>query len=34
MSFFSLHFKKNFECQVGGGDQKINFFVGGAGHKI
>ena len=28
MSFFSLHFKKNFECQVGGVGQKIKFFVG------
>ena len=33
MSFFSLHFKKNFECQVGGVGQKINFFLGG-GAKV
>ena len=31
MSFFPLNFKKNFECQVWGVGQKINFFVGGGG---
>ena len=34
MSFFSLHFKKNFECQVGGVGQKIIFFVGVGGIKF
>ena len=34
VSFFSLYFKNNFECQVGGVGQNINFFVGGGGHKI
>ena len=31
---FSLNFKNNFECQVGGVGQKIKFFVGGGGHTI
>ena len=34
MSFFSLNFKKNFECQVWGVGQKINFFVGVRGIKF
>ena len=34
LSFFSNDFKKNFECQVGGGGQKFKFFEGGGGHKI
>ena len=30
LSFFSKDFKKNFECQVGNGDQNF-LFSGGAG---
>ena len=29
LSFFSLHFKKNFECQVGGSKFLIEFWWGG-----
>ena len=32
LSFFSLHFKKNFECQVGG--SKFLIFSGCGGHEI
>ena len=32
LSFFSLNFKKNFECQVGG--SKFLIFCGGGGHEI
>ena len=34
VSFFFINFEKNFECQVGGGGQQINFFVGVRGIKF
>ena len=34
MSFFSNDFKKNFECQVGGGVKIFNFLWGVGGIKL
>ena len=34
LSFFSNDFKKNFECQVGGGGQKFKFSGGVGGIKF